>query len=90
MNWKSCSNKEFPKEKDQIIVKTEGNKLGYTHAYVYVREGEGLGGWFDEWRYATEQEIYEFGKIDCAYLKIKVPKPEDTIIEVEVGEIKLI
>jgi len=43
--------------------------MDYTHAYVYVRYGEGLGGWFDEWRHATDQEKQEFGKIDCAYLK---------------------
>jgi len=68
MKWIKCSNK-LPEDKDQIIVKLVGCKMDYTHAYLYVRDSEGLGGWFDEWRYATDHEKQEFGKIDCAYLK---------------------
>ena len=68
MEWFKTEEGTFPKDKDQIMVKVEGNKLGATHAYVYVREGEGLGGWFNEWRYATEEEKGMYGKIDCAYL----------------------
>ena len=68
MEWFKCSDR-FPEDKAQIMVKLVGCKMDYTHAYVYVREGEGLGGLFEEWRYASEDEIGEFGKIDCAYLK---------------------
>jgi len=81
MKWISVED-EFPKVKDQIIVKLVGCKMDYTHAYVYVREEEGLGGWFDEWRYATDQEKQEFGKIDCAYLKENKPDPKDVIIDI--------
>ena len=66
--WFKCLNK-YPEPKDKIIIRLKGCKMDYTHAYVYVREGEGLGGWFDEWRYATKQEKEDFGNIDCAYLK---------------------
>jgi len=68
MDWHYIDEDEHPKDKDQIVVKVEDNKLGATHAYVYVREGEGLGGWFNVWRYADEHEKAEFGKIDCVYL----------------------
>jgi len=58
-----------PEPKDSIIVKLIGCELDATHAFVYVRECEGLGGWFEEWRYASKDEMEEFGKKDCVYLK---------------------
>ena len=68
MNWINRADKA-PEEKAQIIVRLIDRKMDYTHAYIYVREIELLEGLFDEWKYASDDEISEFGKIDCAYLK---------------------
>ena len=77
MKWFNTEDGEFPEAKDMIMVKLVGCKMDYTHAYVYVRDGEGLGGWFNEWRYATDYEKQEFGKTDCAYLKEKDKEDAD-------------
>jgi len=54
LNWFKCP-PDYPKPDDKIIVKLVGCKLG-KYAYLVVREGEGLGGWFDEWAYFNEKE----------------------------------
>jgi hypothetical protein len=44
------SSDELPSPDDRIIVKFVGCKLG-NYLVLTVREGEGLGGWFEEWAY---------------------------------------
>ena len=67
MKWIKCSDR-YPSDRDQIIVKLDGCKMDYTHAFMYVRDAMELPDIFNEWRYADNNEKNEFGKIDCAYL----------------------
>jgi len=73
--WKDTS-VELPVVGDEVIVKLDGCKKA-NYAYLRVREGEGLGGWFNGWCYAGEKEREEYnlyleenGKV-IVYLKIK-------------------
>lgn len=86
MKWFNYS-EEHPKEKDTIIVKLKDSNSDFTHAYVYVRDTEVLGNWFDDWRYASDEEKYEFGKTDCAYLKENKIKPADVIIDADIAQL---
>ncbi|MBU2051560.1 MAG: hypothetical protein KKH61_21630 [Gammaproteobacteria bacterium] len=51
MNWYRLENNEWPNTGDKIIVKPIGLKGDVNYLYLQVKEGEGLGAWFNEWCY---------------------------------------